>query len=112
VQILSHLKETLMLNPFKRKPKPYVAERDRLLEWLSAHDPKHDDYATVMHRLNDLDKILNRTSEFKKTIIPAAGTTFAIGGIYALQQFGGVLVPKALEAHAARQESKKPRELD
>jgi hypothetical protein len=102
-----------MRNPFKRKPKPYVAERDRLVEWLSANDPTHDDYATVMHRLNEIDRLMNRASETKKAIIPAAGTTVAIAGIYALQQFGGVLVPKALESIAARQEQKKSnKELD
>lgn len=96
-----------MHNPFKRKPKPYVAERNRLLEWLAANDPTDEEYATVMHRLNDLDKLINRASETKKAIIPAAGTAVAIGGIYVLQQFGGVLVPKALESIAARQEQKK-----
>lgn len=100
-----------MQNPLKRKPKPYLGERDRLQEKLASLDPTTDEYQTVMNRLNDLDKILNRTSEKFKTVIPAFGTAAAVGGVYALQQFGGVLVPKALEALAARQESKKtPRE--
>lgn len=102
-----------MRNPFRRKPKPYVPERDRLLLHLAATSPVDDDYQTVMSRLNDLDRIHNRASETRKAIIPAAGTAIAIGGIYALQQFGGVLVPKALESIAARQEAKKsPKELD
>ncbi len=96
-----------MHNPFKRKPKPYVAERDRLQEKLGSLDPTTDEYQTVMHRLNELDRILNRASETKKAVIPAVGTAVAIGGIYALQQFGGILVPKALESIAARQEQKK-----
>lgn len=99
-----------MHNPFKRKPKPYVAERIRLLEYISTLDPITDEYHTVMTRINDLDKILNRTTELKKTVIPVVGTSVAIGGVYALQQFGGVLVPKALETLAARNEQKKHKE--
>lgn len=99
-----------MHNPFKRKPKPYVAERDRLLERMGTLDPTTDEYQSVMHRLNEIDRILNRASETKKAVIPAAGTAVAIGGIYALQQFGGVIVPKALDAIAARQEQKRSTE--
>lgn len=102
-----------MRNPFTRKPKPYVAERDRLLEYIQTLPPTSEEYHTVMQRVNDLDKILNRTSEKFKTVVPAAGTAVAIGGVYVLQQFGGVLVPKALETLAARQDAKKsPKELD
>lgn len=97
----------------RRNPKPYAAERDRLLSVLNSLDPASDDYHTVMTRLNELDRILNRASETKKAVIPAAGTAVAIGGVYALQQFGGILVPRALEALAARQETKKShKELD
>src|SRR5215216_744191 len=101
-----------MHNPLKRKPKPYVAERDRLLEWLAANDPSDESYKEVMSRIDKLDQILNRTSELKKTVIPALGTVGAISGIYALQQFAGVIVPKALDSIAARQEQKKAKELD
>lgn len=101
-----------MRNPFKRKPKPYTAERDRLMEWLSTADPVDDNYQTVLHRVNELDKILNRSSDKFKTVLTAGGPVAAIGAIYAIQQFGGVLVPKAAETYAARQEAKKPRELD
>lgn len=101
-----------MRNPFKRKQKPYVAERDRLLEWLAGADPTDDDYQTVLHRLNEIDKILNRSTDKFKTVVSAGGPVAAIGAIYAIQQFGGVLVPKAAETYAARQEAKKPRELD
>lgn len=94
----------------KRKPKPYVEERARLLDELKVLSPTTDEYQTVMHRLNELDKILNRTSELKKTVIPAMGGIGAVAGIYALQQFAGVLVPKALESLAARQEQKKNKE--
>lgn len=96
-----------MRNPFKRQPKPYVAERDRLLEWLAANDPDSEEYESVMRRLNDIDRILNRSSEKFKTVVPALGTLGAVGGIYALQQFGGVIVPKVLESIAARQEQRK-----
>lgn len=102
-----------MRNPFKRSPKPYVAERTRLLEYIATLPPTSDEYHTVMQRVNDLDKILNRTSEKFKTVVPAVGTVAAVGGVYALQQFGGILVPKALETLAARQDAKKsPKELD
>lgn len=102
-----------MRNPFKRRPKPYVAERDRLLAFMATIDPHHPNYETYMVRLDQLDRILNRASETKKAVIPALGTAAAVGGIYALQQFGGVIVPKALESIAARQEAKKhPKELD
>lgn len=101
-----------MFNRFRR-PKPYVDERDRLLTTLETLHPSTDEYQTVMARLNELDRILNRASETKKAIIPAAGTAVAIGGIYALQQFGGVIVPRALESIAARQEQRKAtKELD
>jgi hypothetical protein len=102
-----------MFKILKRKPKPYVAERDRLQERLASLDPASDEYQTVLHRMNELDKILNRSSDKFKTVVSTAGPVVAIGGIYALQQFGGVLVPKVAETYAARQESKKnPRELD
>lgn len=102
-----------MHNPFKRKPKPYEAERQHLLGALEHLHPAHDDYAAIMNRLDQLDKILNRTSELKKTIIPAAGTVAGVAGIYGLQQFAGVIVPKALDAIASRQEQKKhPKELE
>lgn len=101
-----------MQNPFKRKPKPYVEERDRLLQELAGMSPQSDDYEKVMKRLNELDRILNRTSEFKKTAIPALGTIGAVGGIYALQQFGGVIVPKVLDTIAGRSQQKKPNEFE
>jgi len=96
----------------KRKPKPYVAERERLLNELQMLSPITENYQTVMHRVNEIDKILNRTTELKKTIIPALGGITAVAGIYALQQFAGVLVPKALESLASRQEQKKSKEAE
>lgn len=96
---------------FKRK-KAYVAERTRLLTSLETLDPTSDEYHTVMNRIDQLDKILNRTSEKFKTAIPAVGTAGAVMGIYALQQFAGVIVPKALDSLAARQEQKKAQKED
>ena len=101
-----------MHNPLKRKPKPYVAERDRLLLELVKHDPSDETYKAVLARIDQLDKILNRTTELKKTVIPALGTIGAISGIYALQQFAGTIVPKALETLAARQEQKRAKESE
>lgn len=99
-----------MHNPLKRKPKPYVAERDRLLDELKALPPDGNRYHIVMTRLNELDKILNRTTELKKTVIPAMGAAVAVGAVYAVQQFGGVMVPKALERIELRHEQKKSKE--
>ena len=101
-----------MRNPFKRKSKPYVEERERLLAVLETLNPASDEYQKVMSRLDQLDKILNRTTELKKTVIPALGTIGAVSGIYALQQFAGVIVPKALDSIAARQEQKKSKQDD
>lgn len=101
-----------MHNPLKRKPNPYEAERKRLLEWCDSFAPNTDEYKAVMARLNELDRIMNRTTELKKTVIPALGTIGAVGSIYAIQQFAGVLVPKAIDAIASRQQPKPPQEQD
>lgn len=101
-----------MKNPFKFKTKPYVAERTRLLEFVATLNPITTEYATVMARIDELDRILNRTTELKKTVIPALGTGGAVVGIYALQQFAGVIVPKALDSLAARSEKKQTKELE
>lgn len=97
-----------MQNPLKRKPKAYEAERDRLLEVAAALSPYSDEYQKVMTQIDRLDKILNRTTELKKTVIPALGTIGAVTGIYALQQFAGVIVPKALDALASRSQKNHP----
>jgi len=96
-----------MKNPFVKKPKPYHSERQRLLDWAITLDPTTEEYKSVMARINELDRIINRTSEFKKTVIPALGTIGGVAGIYALQQFAGVLVPKALDAIASRSTERK-----
>lgn len=91
-----------MQNIPKRKPKPYEAERTRLLEHISTLSPESDEYQQVMSQIDKLDKILNRTHELTKTVIPALGTVVSVAGIYALQQFAGVIIPKALETIASR----------
>lgn len=103
-----------MKNPFKRTALEYTyeGERERLLNWLNDNEPDTEQYHAVMNRLDQLDKMLNRTSELKKTVIPALGTVGGVAGIYALQQFAGVLVPKALDAIAAKQAERKTKELD
>jgi hypothetical protein len=101
-----------MQNPLKRKPSPYVAERNRLLETIATLDPTSPEYKEVLARIDHLDKILKRTSEIKKTVIPTLATGFGVAAIYALQQFGGVLVPKALEAIASRSASKNAPETE
>lgn len=101
-----------MKNPFKRSHHSVKDERDRLVRRLNETDPNTDEYHTVLTRLNELDKIHNRTTELKKTVIPALGTIGAVGGIYAVQQFAGVIVPKALDAIASRSSAKNSKELD
>lgn len=104
-----------MRNPFKREKNEitYQRERLRLLDHLNDTPPDSEEYETVMRRLNDLDKIKKRSYELTKTAIPALGAIGGVIGIYGLQQFGGIIVPKALESLNARQEAKKnPPELD
>lgn len=96
----------------KRKQSVYEATRRQLLDALDQTEPSSDEYRELIARLDQLDKIMNRSSEKFKTVVPAAGTAVAIGGVYVLQQFGGIIVPKALEAIAARQEQKKQKEQD
>lgn len=90
----------------KRKPNPYEEERVRLLDHLNTSDPESPEYETVMKRLDQLDRILNRTSEMNKTLIPALSTVASVAGIYGLQQFAGVLIPKALDTIASRASQK------
>ena len=101
-----------MRNPFKRKPKPYTEEIDRIQKVMAACSPYSTEYKECLARLDQLDRIHNRTTELKKTVIPALGTVGAVTGIYALQQFAGVIVPKALDSLAARQEQKKSQQDD
>lgn len=100
-----------MKNPLSRKPNRYEAELTRLLEEAKTLHPTSDEYYTVLTRINELDKIRNRTTELTKTVIPAVGTLGGVVGIYALQQFGGVIVPKVLESLASKS-SKKHSDLD
>lgn len=98
-----------MRNPFKRSPNPYVVERDRLLIRMKQLLPESDEYQKVMTRLNEIDCILNRTSELKKTVIPALGTIGAVGMLYATQQAIG-LVPRAVDAIVAKGQQKQTKD--
>jgi hypothetical protein len=100
-----------MKNPFKRKASVYYDERQRLLEAAKLYDPSTAAYHEVMSRIDQLDKILNRTTELTKTVIPALGAVSGVAAIYALQQFAGVIVPKTLEALNNRS-PKKSEDLD
>lgn len=91
-----------MKNPFKRKSNVYTPERTRLLEWANSLDPTTPEYQNLMARIDELDKIHRRSNELTKVAIPALGTIGGVAGVYALQQFAGVIVPKALETIASR----------
>lgn len=80
----------------------YETERQRLLEKASTLDPTGAQYKDVMLRIDQLDQIIKRSSESFKTIIPASATVISVVGIYVIQQFAGVVVPKALDMLAAR----------
>ena len=95
-----------MKNPFERKPDVYEPLREQLLEELNGSAPADDEFGTVMEHLERLDKITKRSSETKKALIAASGTVAGVVGIYALQQFVGVIVPKALDALASRHTQK------
>lgn len=82
--------------------KTYGDERQRLLETASKLEPQSDQYAKVMQRIDQLDKIIKRSGDRTKALIPAAATIGSVVGIYALQQFLGVVVPKALESLSGR----------
>jgi hypothetical protein len=87
----------------KGDPRTYEDERSRLLIAASTLDPTTTEYAVVMTNIDRLDQIIKRSSEKLKTVIPACVTAVSLVGIYAIQQFAGVVVPKALEAIASRQ---------
>lgn len=93
--------------PFpKRKPSVYEDERQRLLQHMTTLHPHSDEYEKTLAALDRLDKINNRSTELTKVAIPALSTVASVAGIYALQQFAGVIVPKALETLASRSSHK------
>lgn len=85
----------------------YETERQRLLEKASTLDPTGAQYKDVMLRIDQLDQIIKRSSESFKTIVPASATVVSVVGIYVIQQFAGVVVPKALDMLTARNKSQK-----
>ncbi len=80
----------------------YEIERQRLLEKAATLDPTGAQYKDVMSRIDQLDQIIKRSSESFKTVIPASATVVSVVGIYVIQQFAGVVVPKALDMLTAR----------
>lgn len=80
----------------------YVKERERLLTIASTLEPTSDEYHKVMTRIDLLDKITKRSSDAVKAIIPASATVVGLMGIYAIQQFAGVAVPKAMDMLVGR----------
>ena len=85
----------------KRKLSAYKVERERLMAYLSVSDPKTDDYATVLNRVEQLDQILKRSGELSKTLIPAGATALGLVLIYGFQQSLGLL-PKAVDMLVSR----------
>jgi translation initiation factor 6 (eIF-6) len=99
---------------FKRRrgeTRTYEDERQRLLAIAYVHDPTTKEYALVMAQIDKLDQIAKRSSEKLKTVIPACVTAVSLVGIYAVQQFAGIVVPKAMDAIASRS-NREPREKD
>lgn len=99
-----------MPRALKRKTRRDELEHRRLYETAFTMDPASDEYAKVMDRIDQHDKILKRSSEKLKTFIPAAATVISVGAIYATQQFGGLLIPKVVEAITSRNQPKPPQD--
>lgn len=90
----------------------YADERQRLLELIKTLDPHTTEYKTVLDRIEQLDKITKRSGEKIKAFIPACVTAVSLVGIYAAQQFAGIVVPKALDAIASRSNKEHPTKED
>lgn len=86
----------------KGETRTYEDERQRLLTAASMLRPTTEEYAMVMARIDDLDRINKRSSEKLKTVVPACITAASLVGIYAVQQFAGIVVPKAMDAITSR----------
>ena len=86
-----------MKNPFEKKPSPYLPIKEQLFEEANNRACFSDEFNQVMEHIDTLDKIEKRSSDAKIAAIGVAGPALGIVGIYALQQFAGVIVPKALE---------------
>ena len=99
-----------MFKRLKGDTRTYEDERQRLLISASTLDPASDEYAQVLTQIDKLDKIQKRSSERLKTVVPACVTAASLAGIYAVQQFAGIIVPKALDAIASRSERRQSEE--
>lgn len=85
----------------------YEIEHQRLLEKAATLDPTGTQYKDVMARIDQLDQIMNRSTEGFKTVATASLTVAGAACIYAVQQFGGVVVPKIMDTWHARRNSSK-----
>lgn len=95
-----------MDNPFAKKPDDLAPLRQQLLDEANGRAAYSDEFSGCLENLDKLDKIQKRSSEMKKALVASAGTIGGVAAIYALQQFAGVIVPKALEALANRHAQK------
>lgn len=100
-----------MFNRLTGNTKTYETERQRLLDKASTLDPTTDEYHKVMSRIDLLDKIIKRSSDWLKALIPAGATVVSLAGLYAVQQFAGLAVPKAMDMIVGRF-NKNPDEKD
>ena len=100
-----------MFKRHKAKARTYHDERQHMLEIASTLDPFGPKYREVMNRLDQLDKIIKRSDERVKTIVPACVTAVSLVGIYVVQQFAGIVMPKALDMLPGRS-TKEPNEKD
>lgn len=91
-----------MFSRLSGNTKTYGDERQRLLEKAAELDPTTDEYHKVMSRIDLLDKIIKRSSDSLKALIPASATVVSLVGLYALQQFAGVIAPKAMDMLVGR----------
>ncbi|RTL03868.1 hypothetical protein EKK58_11880 [Candidatus Dependentiae bacterium] len=76
--------------------------RHQILNKLATTDPTTPEYGQAFARLNELDEIVKRPSGRFEAALAASGPVAAVVGIYLVQQFGGILVPKVLETFVSR----------
>lgn len=90
-----------MLKRLKGQVQSYKKERQRLLEYAAKQDPDSEAYQSTMDRIDQLDKIIKRSRESVKVIVPAGITAASLAGIYMLQQNLGQL-PRAIDSILGR----------
>lgn len=93
------------------RTRTYRDERQHLLDVAAMLDPTSEQYAKVIDRIDKLDKIIKRSSEKVKTIVPSCITAASLVGIFVIQQYAGIVIPKALDMLPGRS-TKEPNEKD